>query len=76
MGVSRALYLLSGLRNRYWLCGVHRSHVDIEKRLLLLTFVFVLLAQLDDLLENFHVEAFAFSLREDLLSRNSYKCGS
>src|SRR5690349_14886323 len=47
--------------------GFHRAHVEIEQALALVALVLVLLAQLDDLLEDLHIEPFALGLREHFL---------
>src|SRR4051812_26089870 len=46
---------------------IHSPHVDVEQGLVLVTLVLILLAQLDDLLEDLHVEALTLGLGEDFL---------
>ena len=45
----------------------HRPHVEIEQAFALVALVLVLLPQLDDLLEDLHIEALALGLRKDFL---------
>src|SRR3569623_1992642 len=48
-------------------CRLHRAHVEVEQAFALVALVLVFLAQLDDLLEDLHVEAVALGFRENLL---------
>src|ERR1700754_1351398 len=45
----------------------HRAHVEIEQAFALVALLLVLLAQLDDFLENLHIEPFALGLGKDFL---------
>src|SRR3954470_6297854 len=49
--------------------GFHRPHVHIEQGVALIAFVLVLLSQLDDLLEDFHIETLALGLCKNFLLR-------
>src|SRR5436190_13836688 len=56
-------YLFRLVRRR----GFHRAHVEIEQAFALVALVLVLLAQLDDLLEDLHIEPFTLGLRKHFL---------
>src|SRR6185369_4201311 len=55
------------LRYLLRLRGFHRAHVEIEQAFALVALVLVLLAQLDDLLEDLHIEPFALGLGKHFL---------
>jgi hypothetical protein len=55
------------LRARLGFRRFHRSHIEVEESVALVALFVVLLSQLDDLFEDFHVEPFSLGLREDLL---------
>jgi hypothetical protein len=60
------LVRLSCFRHRCGTSALHGAHVDVEQAVVLVALVLVLLSQLDDLLQDLHVEALALGLSEDL----------
>src|SRR3979490_748107 len=55
----------SGLGGQFRAGYFHRPHIHIKQSVALVTFVLVLLPQLDDFLEDFYIKTLSLGLRKD-----------
>jgi hypothetical protein len=59
----------SGLGGRFRAGCFHRPHIHIKQSVALVALALILLPQLDDFLEDFHIKALSLGLRKDFLFR-------
>src|SRR3954465_10710936 len=66
-GMVQAARRSGCLGSRFRRGRFHRPHVHVKQGVALVALVLVLLSQLDDFLEDFHVKTLALGFREDFL---------